>query len=269
MTSSTCLFPIFFLYICRFVSFFNIVPFEKRRKEKGEFSARGTDGPRARFRESLGWWRTHGPEPNHYFNLLHSQTIFKKYPCLIITYLIDVSKRKIASPLILSSRIVILFFKKKVKLSRVYYIYISLNSESILPFHIVFLSFSETRKNKRLHRATETEEKKRKRKRKNKKFREREREGERRITGENCFVFATGIHIQQARYLTPSKEEGRGEGEKALSKSGRCHGARDGREREREREREEGRRGTRPHSFLGLLTFQRTLLPDSKALGKA
>lgn len=40
----------------------------------------------------------------------------------------------------------------------------------------------------------------------NKKFREGER-----ITGENCFVFAGGIHIQQARYLTPSKEEGRGE----------------------------------------------------------
>lgn len=31
------------------------------------------------------------------------------------------------------------------------------------------------------------------------------------MTGENCFVFAGGIHIQQARYLTPSKEEARGE----------------------------------------------------------
>lgn len=46
----------------------------------------------------------------------------------------------------------------------------------------------ETRKNKRLHRATETEEKKRKRKRKNKKFREREREGERRITAATSSV---------------------------------------------------------------------------------
>lgn len=31
------------------------------------FSARGTDGSRARFRESLGWWRAHGPEPNTLF----------------------------------------------------------------------------------------------------------------------------------------------------------------------------------------------------------
>lgn len=72
---------------------------------------------------------------------------------------------------------------------------------------ILFLKKLETKESS-VHGA-ETKRGKEERRERSKKFRERERgKG---MTGENCFVFAGGIHIQQARYLTPSKEEARGE----------------------------------------------------------
>lgn len=70
-----------------------------------------------------------------------------------------------------------------------------------VPLSFFFLRNSKEQKTPSCDRNGRKEEEK-----ENKKFREGER-----ITGENCFVFAGGIHIQQARYLTPSKEEGRGE----------------------------------------------------------
>lgn len=109
MTCSTCLFPIFFLCtVCMYVDscYFLKSPLRKGGRflltlgiyvkggffsiDRGRsFSARGTDGSRARFRESLGWWRAHGPEPN---TLFQPWTTFKKYS-------ISMQPKEIARPL--------------------------------------------------------------------------------------------------------------------------------------------------------------------------